>query len=42
MRFKGSNKQLSLIFNMLIQLYGAEAKILDIQKSILVFRNNII
>lgn len=38
MRFKGSNKQIELIFDTLIQLYGADAKITDIQKSILLVR----
>lgn len=38
MRFKGSNKQIELIFYTLIQLYGADAKISDIQKSILLVR----
>lgn len=38
MRFKGRNKQIELIFDTLIQLYGADAKITDIQKSILLFR----
>lgn len=42
MRFRGRNKQIELIFNTLIQLYGADAKISDIQKSILVVRTNII
>jgi hypothetical protein len=33
MRFKGSNKQIGNIFKILIQLYGVDAKISDIQKS---------
>lgn len=35
MRFKGSNKQIELIFSTLIQIYGADAKIATIQQSIL-------
>lgn len=38
MRFKGRNKQIELIFDTLILLYGADAKITDIQKSILLVR----
>lgn len=38
MRFKGSNRQIELIFSTLIQLYGADAKIAAIQKSILKVR----
>lgn len=38
MSFKGNNKQLELIFDTLIQLYGADIKIAAIQKSILKVR----
>lgn len=34
MRFKGSNKAMGVWFQTLISLYGPEATIVDIQKSI--------
>lgn len=34
MRFKGSNRDMGMWFQTLISLYGPEAKISDIQKSI--------
>ena len=38
MRFKGNSKQIETLFIMLIQLYGADAKVIDIQKSVLQIR----
>lgn len=38
MRFKGSNKQLKTWFDTLIMIYGADAKIADIQKSVAAVR----
>ena len=34
MRFKGSNKQLKVWFDTLISIYGTDAKIADIEKSV--------
>lgn len=34
MRFKGSNKQLKAWFDTLISIYGASAKIADIERSV--------
>lgn len=34
MRFKGNNKQLEAWFQTLISIYGANAKIADIEKSV--------
>ena len=34
MRFKGSNKQLKAWFDTLISIYGINAKISDIEKSV--------
>lgn len=34
MRFKGNNRAMGMWFQTLISLYGPEAKIVDIQKSI--------
>lgn len=41
MRFKGSNKQLKAWFDTLISIYGANAKIADIEKSVKVIRGGI-
>lgn len=38
MRFKGSNKQLKTWFDTLISIYGFDAKIADIEKSIRIVR----
>lgn len=38
MRFKGSNKQLKTWFDTLISIYGSNAKISDIEKSVKVVR----
>lgn len=34
MRFKGSNKQLEAWFQTLLRIYGSNAKISDIEKSV--------
>lgn len=38
MRFKGNNEKLEMWFQTLICLYGENAKIVDIQKSIQIVR----
>lgn len=40
MRFKGSNKGLTNWFNTLISLYGADATMADIQRSIAAVRGD--
>lgn len=34
MRFKGSNEQFKIWFDTLLSIYGANAKMVDIQKSV--------
>lgn len=38
MRFKGNSKQIGYLFQSFIVMYGADAKIIDIQESILLVR----
>lgn len=38
MKFKGNSRQIETLFIMLIQLYGVDAKVIDIQKSVLQVR----
>lgn len=40
MRFKGSNKQLKTWFDTLLSIYGSNAKIADIERSVRVVRGN--
>ena len=38
MRFKGNSKQIGYLFQSFIVMYGADARIIDIQNSIYVVR----